>query len=103
MNNLIKKESSFLRLLLSTTSQQQKAMIKTITPKQMKAVVQIAYNVLQGNRDVSGKDINKLTKHKLVIRRFISRGITCEKRSKLFLKYLDFILLLIKTVQKDIL
>lgn len=102
MNALIKKESGFLRLLLNTSSEQRKAMIKSITPSQMKAVVQIAYNVLQGNRDLPQRDINKLTRHKIVIRRFIDKKTTREKRVALFLKYLESILPLIKVIEKDI-
>lgn len=102
MNNLLKKETPFLRLLLATTYQQQKAMIKTITPSQMKVIVQIAYNVLQGNRELAEKDKKKLQRNKLVIRRFIAKGLAREKRAKLLLKYLNSILLLIKAIKKDL-
>lgn len=102
MNKLIKKESNFIRLLLKTTRLQQKALIRTITPTQMKAVVQIVYNVLQGNRDISVKTKNRMIKHKRFIRRFITNGLTPRKRINLFLKYLTFILLLLKTVEKEL-
>ena len=102
MNNLLRKETPFLRLLLTTTYQQQKAMIKTITPSQMKAVAQIAYNVLQGNRELAEKDKKKLQRDKLIIRRFIAKGLAREKTAKLLLKYLNSFLLLIKVIKKEL-
>ena len=94
MNKLIKKGSCFIRLLLNTMSQQQKALIKTITSTQMKAIVHIVYNVLQGNRDIPVQSKNKMLKHKRFIRRFIAKRLTHKNRINLFLKYSTFILLL---------
>lgn len=102
MNDLIIKESCFLRLLLDTNNEQRNAMIKTITQRQLKVVVQIAYNVLQGAREVSRKDINRLIRHRLVIHRFIDKQTTHVRRVGLLLKYLDIILPLIKTVEADL-
>lgn len=101
MNDLIKKESCFLRLLLDINYEQRKAMIKTITHRQLKAVVQIAYNFLQGAREVAKKDINRLIKHRLVIHRF-DKQTTRVRRVGLLLKYLDLILPLIKTIETDL-
>lgn len=102
MNQLIKKERAFLKLLLSTNKQQQKAMIKTITTSQMRAMVQIVYNVLQGYGNIPEKDKKRLQKRKRVIRRFVVKGLERVKREKLLLKHLTSILLLIKVVGKGL-
>ena len=92
---LLRKETPFLRLLLYTTPKQQKALIHTITPSQMKAVVQIVYNVLQGNRHLPDGHKKKLKRNKLVIRHFISKGLRHRQRAGLLLKHWKSILLLI--------
>lgn len=102
MNSLIKTQIHFLRLLLSTSTKQQMALIKTIQPSQMKAIVQIAYNVLHGYRLLSNKNKKTLQTHKLVIRRFISKGLSYEKRRSLLVKYLKHILLLLQVVRTEI-
>ena len=68
----------------------------------MKAVVQIVYNVLQGNRVISPKTKTKLSRYKTIIRRFVSKGLTRRKRINLFLKYFQYILPLLRTVEKEI-
>lgn len=103
MNKLIKKESDFIRLLLNTNDRQQRALIKSITPKQMKVVVQIVYNVLQGNRVISSKTKTKLAKYKHFISRFVSKELTSRRRIILFLKYYQFILPLLRAVEKELL
>ena len=103
MNKVIKKESDFIRLLLNTTGRQQRALIKSITHEQMKAVVQIVYNVLQGNRVISSKFKTKLAKYKRFIRRFVSNELTSRRRIILFLKYYQFILPLLRAVEKELL
>ena len=102
MSKLTKKESCFLRLLLTTSRDQQQALIKTISQQQLKAVVQIAYNVLQGAREVSTKDVNKLAKHKLAIHRFVAKETTRVRRVQLLARYLDIILHLFKAIEKDL-
>ena len=102
MNHLIRSQIQFLRLLTSTSSVQQKAIIKTISPNQMKALVQIVYNVLVGNSVLSSSNKEKLKAHKTVIRRFVSRELSQEKRKELLLKYFKQILILVVTVVKKL-
>ena len=102
MSRLIQKERDFLRLLLTTSSKQQVALIKTIQPMQMKAVVQVVYNVLIGNRELSSTNKNKLNRYRLVIRRFVGKGLAHERRKKLLLKYFDSISLMLKVIQTEV-
>lgn len=102
MNSLIKRQSDFLRLLLTTSANQQVALIKTIQPTQMKAVVQIAYNVLMGNRALSSVSKKTLGKRKIVIRRFVSQGVSYAGRKRLLLRYFKYIGILLKAVLKEL-
>ena len=50
INRLIKKEKYFLRLLISTTLKQKKALLQAIEKPQLRAIVQIVYNRMIGYR-----------------------------------------------------
>ena len=102
INSLIKKEIPFLKLFVSTSLAQQKTLIKTISKSQIRAVVQIVYNILKGNRDLSERNKKKLRRHKTIIRRFVSKTLSHENRIRIFFKYLQDILLVIKPVIADL-
>lgn len=102
MNQLLKSQINFLCLLMSTNSAQQKAMIKTILPTQMKALVQIVYNVLVGNRELSDANKKKLRVHKTMFRCFVGRELSFEKRKEILLKYFRQISILVNTVAKEL-
>lgn len=99
MNSLIKKENDFLRLLLTTSDKQRKALLQTIERSQLRAIVQIAYNLLVGYHPLPEKDKKKLEKRKDVIRQFVSRGISLKTRKALLLKYYKYILLFINAIK----
>ena len=47
MVDLIQQQRHFLYLVASTTAAQRKAILKTITSQQLKALSQIAYNIIR--------------------------------------------------------
>ena len=59
MNPLIKKEKDFLRLLVTTTDKQKKVLLQTIEKSQLRAIVQIVYNLMIGYRTLPEKDKKK--------------------------------------------
>ena len=102
MNNLIRKESDFLRLLMSTSAKQQKALLKSIELPQMKAIVQIVYNVLVGNRELKERVIKTLQKHKMIIRRLVSKSLSFEKRKTLLVKYFKYVLPFLQVIESEL-
>ena len=58
MNSLLKREQCFLKIFLTASNNQKKALVKTMSTSQMTAVVQIVYNVVQGNRNLSESNKN---------------------------------------------
>lgn len=102
MSDLINRQASFLRLLLTTSVKQQLVLIKHIQLPQMKAIVQIAYNVLVGNRVLPSRDIKKMETYKVAIRRFVSKGLSLEKRKRILVKYFKYIILLLNTVKGEL-
>ena len=103
MSQLIKKEKDFLRLLLNTTDKQKKSLLESIEKPQLKAIVQIAYNILLGHRSLAEKDKKRLARRKTVIRQFVSKGISLRKRKELLLKHFRYILPLIDVVKSELL
>ena len=99
MNQLIKKEIDFLRLLVTTTDKQRRALLHAIEKSQLRAIVQIVYNLMIGFITLPQKDKNKLAKRKTVIRQFVSKGISFKKRKELLLKYYKYILLFINAIK----
>ena len=102
MNKLIKKEKHFLRLLLSTTIKQKKALLRAIEKNQLIAIVQIVYNLIIGYRPLPEKDRKWLAKKKSIIRQFVNRETSLKKRKELLLKYYKYILAFIKVIQGEI-
>ena len=100
MSDKITKEAFFLKFLLNTNEKQQQVLIKTITKRQISVVIEIMYNVLYGNLNISSDDINKLKRYKTVIRKLVSKGLSLTKRKDLLLSYYKQILILIKPYEK---
>lgn len=103
MNNLIRKEIYFLRLLLHTSNRQKKVLLQSIEKSQLRAIVQIVYNLMQGYRSLPEKDKQQLAKRKAVIRQFVSKNISFRKRKALLFKYYKFILPFIDAIKNELL
>ena len=102
MNVIRKQHGNFLKFLLLSSRKQRMALLKEIEPSQIRAIVQIVYNVMMGNRSMPASLIKKLVKRKTVIRRFISKGLTLAKRKQLLTKYFDVIKPFIEVVHKEL-
>lgn len=103
MKDLKKEEGDFLRLFLSTSADQRMALIKTIQKSQLSAIVQIVYNVLVGNRSLSETDKQSLSKHKALIRRFVSKGLTFKQRKTLLQRYYKYFIKFLLVVHPELL
>lgn len=102
MNSLKKEEGDFLRLLLSTSNVQRRALLNTIKRSQLNAIVQIVYNVLINNRSLPDNDKKILTRHKRIIRRFVNKGITYAERRRILQKYYKHISKFLKVIQSEL-
>lgn len=102
MNSLKESQGDFLRLLLNTNPRQKRALLKTLQKSQLNAIVQIVYNVLMGNRILPDKDKKDLFKHKTVIRRLVSKGVSQKERKRLLLKYLAHVLKILNVVRPEL-
>lgn len=102
MNSLKKREGDFLRLFLSTSETQRRALIKTISKSQLESLTSIVFNVLMGNRSLSKSDKTALLPHKTLIRRFVSKELTFEQRKALLLRYCQYFLRVARVIQREL-
>ena len=67
MVELIRQQRHFLQLLIQTTAAQRKALLHTITKQQLRALSQIAYNILKFKIQLTASEKVRLKRHRRVI------------------------------------
>lgn len=102
MSQLIKREKDFLLLLLSTSHKQRKALLGSIEKSQLSAIIQIVYNILHGFRALSDKDKKLLSRRKVVIREFVSKGVSINRRKRLLIKFIKYILPFVSLIKSEL-
>ena len=91
----LKQEWCFIQLLSHTTVDQVKALVKTITDKQLLAICEIVLNILQANLCVTPQKLKHLKKNKTFLRGLASKEISLgKKRRALQSKYKVIVYLL---------
>ncbi len=68
MAQRVEKHLTLYRVLVDTTDVQRVAILRTLTPSQLRAVLEAIYNVLRGACPVDDTLKKKLHRHKKVIR-----------------------------------
>ena len=101
MRQKILNEAYFVGLLRAE-KRQRRVLLKTITDKQMKALIEIVYNILQGYGSLTDKDKMYLKKYQSVIRRFTDKRVSSKQRKRLLEKYVHIFARLLKAIQKNI-
>ena len=64
MSHVVRKNRSYLQLLVSCPTHQRQFLLETATPEQVHAIVQAAHNVRQGYVPLSSREVSILTPHK---------------------------------------
>lgn len=83
---LKKSDKVMLRFLSVCKNEQQKAVLSNLTLGQFRLIISVIYNTLHAVVPLSDRDKSKLGKHKLFIRRVLSKDITRSKRRNYLLK-----------------
>ena len=96
------KEAHFIGLLLNTDKRQRRVLLQSISKQQLRAVIEIIYNVLQGYGNITEKDKKYLEKYRSVIRRLVDKRISSLSRKKLLIKYFFIVHRLLQVIQKHI-
>ncbi len=91
---IVDEMRSFLDLLRMTSKPQAKVLLKSINPNQLKALSEIALNVLEGTLSV--QDLSKLSRN--FVRSLADRRKSFSYKKRLLTKHLEFLLSLLNNV-----
>ena len=81
MSQRLKKHIAYLQLLLITHRSQQKALLNTINLEQLKAISEIALNILHGVIPLTASQKKVLSRYRNIIR-LIGQKTGSQKRKK---------------------
>ena len=81
MSPNLNKNKEFIKLLLTTDPRQARALLSTITSKQVEAIVEIAYNLLRIANSKSDRTV--LNKRRSLLKKLINKKISVGKTKKL--------------------
>ena len=100
MSRLIKKHWSYFQLLINTTSKQQrKQLLDTITHDQLRALTEVIVNLLQSILPIKPYHKLKLKRNRNIIRRIGDTKISSKKRKELLCRQGTVISYLLKSVE----
>lgn len=80
MSKLLNEQRSFLQLICNTSKQQRRALLNTVTKKQLKALSEIAHNVVKGTIVLTPEEKRILRRNKKIINTLAAKKGT--KKSK---------------------
>ena len=99
MSDPVKRNLCFLQLLGKTNSKlQRKALLDTITRDQLKAIIEITYNVIELSVPVPKSERKKLVKNIGILKEIGNKSSTQKKVLVLVKQNPTLIVLLVKTV-----
>lgn len=81
MSRLLEDQVHFLELLRNTNKLQRKALLTTIDKQQLKALSEIAHNIIKGSVNLNPTDKNRLKKYKKILSTLGKKSST--RRAKL--------------------
>lgn len=84
MSQRVKKNKTYLQLLIGTHQAQQKALLSTISLEQLKAISEIALNILHGALPLTVSQKKVLNRHRNIIR-LLGGKKTGQRRKKIVL------------------
>ena len=96
MGNLIKDQRHFLRLFVQTNFTQRKALLDTITQPQLKALSEIAHNIILGKVTLTPLERSKLKQKRRFIHLLGNKQLGYKHKQKLVCNKQKILTLLIK-------
>ena len=98
MSALVRRNLSFIRLLISTNTKQQKALFNTITREQVKSIIEITYNIINLGIRVSPADRAKLIRHVTLLKDIGIKKQSIKKKTVLIKSKGKIIISMLKAV-----
>lgn len=98
MSKLLEDQVHFLGMLQTASKEQRKALLKTIDKQQLKALSEIAHNVIKGTVVLSTEEKKKLKKYKKLITILGRKSRTRRDRLRALQRGSTGIVLLVKVI-----
>ena len=98
MSKQLKKNWSFIQILIQTSYKQRLAILKTLTDEQLGVLCEIVLNTLQGHLYVPPDIVKKLKRNKKFYRGLISKDIGKAKKKINIVRNPKLIIQLLETV-----
>ena len=97
----IRKVQTFINFLLddNNTFNQKKGVLKLTTSKQLLALCEIFYNILQGVIDLSKKDLPYFIKKKNILGRIVNKKKSIKEKKNLLIKNTKAIILSLEKIR----
>ena len=98
MSKCLQRNQFFLKTLQKCNDQTRKKLIESATPDQIRALTEIAMNIVCGNFPIAEHKFKKLSLHKDSIRKLSKRTLSHKKKKHLLLQKGGFLPFLISPV-----
>lgn len=99
MSQRVKKNKSYLKLLIDTHTAQQKALLRTISTEQLKAISEIALNTLHGTLTLTASQKRTLSPYKKIIRLLGEKKANQRRKKLSLIKNIKALRALLKLVE----
>jgi hypothetical protein len=94
----IRKHLPLLMLLVDASEAQAQAILKTLTPVQLRVILEAIYNVLRGTCPIGDKLKKNLYQRRGIIRRLVSKDLTRQQQQRMLVKHRQLLSLLLRPV-----
>lgn len=101
MYSILNSLGTFVKLLLTTSQDQVKAIFNTLTPLQSAVISEIIYNI--GTLPVTSRVVKLLRKHKLLFRKLSDKTVPTHRKVFLIQKHYKEVQNLLSLLKSDIL
>lgn len=99
MSQRLKKNKTYLRLLLEAHKAQQKALLRTINVEQLKTIGEIALNILGGVVPLTPSQKKALTRYRNIVRLLADKKTSQRKKKISLEKNIKALKILLKVVE----
>ena len=87
MSSRMKHNSELLRFLTKAKPEQKKAILKTLSDEQVKAICECVLNILRGTIVVTSQVKNRLQKHKTSLRKLGDKKVSVKHKVDFSIHY----------------
>lgn len=98
MSRSVQSQYSFLHLLYTTTDIQRKALLKSITDKQLQALCEIVLNIYKRTVKISGYLVKKILPFKREIITVINKQVSLSNKKAALIKFRSILPIILKPV-----